>query len=149
MHGTTDALGNPLHFVLTGAQTHDITQAEPLLTHALALAQELEQTIARLIADKGYDAEALRETLRTANIEPVIPYRERKPRKNSQPDPVPPVTPPPDKPPVDWHTYKERHLIECFFNRIKHYRRIFTRFDKLASRYLSFLNFVATLVWLR
>lgn len=49
----------------------------------------------------------------------------------------------------DDHPYRERHLVECFINKIKHYRRIFSRFDKLASRYLGFLYFVGVLVWLR
>ncbi|MEA3338131.1 MAG: IS5/IS1182 family transposase, partial [Chloroflexota bacterium] len=49
----------------------------------------------------------------------------------------------------DVHLYKERHLVECFINKIKQYRRIFSRFDKLARRYLGFLRFAATLIWLR
>ena len=49
----------------------------------------------------------------------------------------------------DVHLYKERHLVECFMNKIKHYRRIFSRFDKLATRYLGFLSFVAAIIWLR
>jgi transposase len=44
---------------------------------------------------------------------------------------------------------RERHLVECFFNKIKHYRRIFSRFEKLAERYLGFLGFVGALSWLR
>jgi transposase len=120
-----------------------MTQAEPLLERAHALADDLEQAIERLVADKGYDAEPLRELVRAWQIEPVIPYREPKQTKGK------PKTTPPATPPIDWHSYKERHLIECFFNRIKHYRRIFTRFEKLASRYLGFLSFVAALVWLR
>ena len=44
---------------------------------------------------------------------------------------------------------KEWHLIECFFNKIKRFRRIFSRFDKLAKRYLVFLYFVSALIWLR
>jgi hypothetical protein len=47
------------------------------------------------------------------------------------------------------HLYKERHLVECFINKIKHYRRIFSRFDKLARRYLGFLSFAGALIWLR
>jgi len=49
----------------------------------------------------------------------------------------------------DKHLYRERHLVECFINKIKHYRRIFSRFDKLAKRYLGFLSFVGALIWLR
>ena len=49
----------------------------------------------------------------------------------------------------DEHLYRERHLIECFINKIKHYRRVFSRFDKLSKNYLGFLSFVSALVWLR
>ena len=44
---------------------------------------------------------------------------------------------------------RERHLVECFINKIKHYRRIFSRFEKLDTRYLGFLHFTAALIWLR
>jgi len=50
---------------------------------------------------------------------------------------------------VDWFVYKERHLIECFFNKIKHYRRIFSRYEKTACNYMGVLRFVSTLIWLR
>jgi len=50
---------------------------------------------------------------------------------------------------IDWHLYKERHLVECFINKIKWYRRIFSRFDKLAKHFWGFLSFVASLIWLR
>ncbi len=49
----------------------------------------------------------------------------------------------------DVHLYKERHLVECFINKIKQYRRISSRFDKLAVRYMGFLSFVATIIWVR
>jgi transposase len=49
----------------------------------------------------------------------------------------------------DKHWYKERHLVECFVNKIKQYRGTFSRFEKLAKRYLGFLSFAATLIWLR
>jgi transposase len=49
----------------------------------------------------------------------------------------------------DTWLYRERHLIECFINKIKHYRRIFSRFEKLSSRYPGFLHFVGALIWLR
>ena len=55
------------------------------------------------------------------------------------------------KAPADYdrHLYRERHLVECFINKIKHYRRIFSRFEKLDTRYLGFLHFTAALIWLR
>jgi hypothetical protein len=49
----------------------------------------------------------------------------------------------------DEHTYKERYLIECFFGKIKHFRCIFSRFDKAASTFFAFLSFVGALIWLR
>ncbi len=49
----------------------------------------------------------------------------------------------------DPHLYRERHAVECFVNKLKQYRHIFSRFDKLAYRYLAFVYFVATLIWLR
>ena len=49
----------------------------------------------------------------------------------------------------DEYLYRERHLVECFINKIKHYRHIFSRFDKLSSPFLGFLNFVGALIWLR
>ncbi|MEZ4676323.1 MAG: hypothetical protein R2932_19035 [Caldilineaceae bacterium] len=47
------------------------------------------------------------------------------------------------------HLYKERHLVECFINKLKWFRRIFTRYDKLARRYMAFWQFASTLIWLR
>jgi Transposase len=49
----------------------------------------------------------------------------------------------------DKHLYKERHLVECFINKIKHYGRVFSRFEKLAKNFLGFLSFVSALIWLR
>jgi transposase len=121
---SVDALGNPLRFRLTGGQWHDITQAE-------ALVAELE--FERLIADKAYDDSDFIESLLAAEAEVVIP-----PRKNRKKGRE-----------YDKHWYKERHLAECFINKITHYRRIFSRFEKLAQRYLGFLSFVGALIWLR
>ncbi len=121
---SVDALGNPLQFKLTAGQAHDITQAESLL---------LSAPIEYVIADKGYDAETFVQVIRERGAVPVIP-----PRSNRK---VPRE--------YDAHLYKERHLVECFINKIKHYRRIFSRYDKLAMTYLGFLHFVSTLIWLR
>ena len=124
VHALTDALGNPVKFILTGGQESDIGQAENLLTGIQAGA---------LLADKGYDADALLESLKESNIDAVIP-----PRANRTVQRL-----------CDGYLYKERHLIECFFGKIKHYRRVFSRYEKLAVNYLSFLSFVGTLIWLR
>ncbi len=86
-----------------------------------------------LIADRGYDADAFLELLANQGTEAVIPSRKN--RKQARE--------------YDHHLYKERHLVECFINKIKYYRRIFSRFDKLASRFLGFVSLAAALIWLR
>ncbi|MGI8468956.1 MAG: hypothetical protein ACR2N3_10950 [Pyrinomonadaceae bacterium] len=50
---------------------------------------------------------------------------------------------------IDTELYKERHLIECCIGKLKHFRRVFSRFDKLAKNYLSFVQFASTIIWLR
>ena len=109
---------------LTGGQQHDITQAEELIA---GYAGE------HVLADQGYDAQEFRQHILDLGMMPVIP-----PRSNR-------------KEPADYdrHLYRERHLVECFINKIKHYRRIFSRFEKLDTRYLGFLHFTAALIWLR
>ena len=89
--------------------------------------------MAHVIADKGYDSETFVQVIRERGAVPVIPPRSHRktPRK------------------YDAHLYKERHLVECFINKLKHYRRIFSRYDKLAKTFLGFLHFVSSLIWLR
>lgn len=86
-----------------------------------------------MIADKGYDSHDLLELIRATGAIPVIPARKNRTQPRH----------------YDAHLYKERHLVECFINKIKWYRRIFVRYEKLASRYLSFLFLVSALIWLR
>ncbi len=119
-----DALGNPLEFVLTPGQAHDITQAAALLAGY--------QTD-YVIADKGYDADPFLDEIAAIDAIAVIPARKNRTQPRT----------------YDSHLYQERHLVECFFNKIKWFRRIFSRFDKLDRSYLGFLSFVSTLIWLR
>ena len=49
----------------------------------------------------------------------------------------------------DKEFYKERHLVECFFNKLKQFRRVFSRFDQQARNYLSFVQFASMMIWLR
>lgn len=124
IHVSVDALGNPLTIVLTGGERHDVTQATTLLAgHQCDF----------VIADKGYDADHVIECIEEMGAIPVIPGR-----KNRLDDRY-----------YDAHLYRERHLVECFINKIKHYRRVFSRFDKLARRYLGFLRLASALIWLR
>jgi len=126
VHAIADALGNPLDFGLTGGQASDIGQAESLLE----LTPEGTQA---LVGDKGYDSDAFVRAIQARDMEAVIPPRSHRTEARE----------------CDWFIYRERHLIECFFNKIKHYRRIFSRFEKLAHNYMGFLRFVSALIWLR
>ena len=124
IHAVVDALGQALRFNLTAGQRHDITQASDLLTG-------FEN--ANVIADKGYDSNAFIKQIQSQNCIPVIPSKKN--RKSPRD--------------YDKHLYKERHLIECFFNKIKHFRRVFSRFDKKASSFMGFLTYASLIIWLR
>ena len=86
-----------------------------------------------LLADKGYDSDELIKSVTAQGIVAVIPPKKNRIKQRE----------------YDQHLYRERHLIECFINKIKHYRRVFSRFEKLSKNYLGFLSFVSALVWLR
>lgn len=132
IHVVTDALGNPLAFRVTPGQRHEITQAEPLLEQVCLSAEDRAQ-IQAILADKGYDSDALVASIEALEAEPVIPSRKnRKQARN-----------------YDENLYKERNQVERFFNRIKHYRRIATRYEKSALNYISFLHLAAIMQWLR
>ena len=120
IHAMVDALGNPLKFILTAGQRNEITQGESLI-------EGIEHTI--VIADKAYDSNAFIQKIGKQECTAIIPSRKN--RKQSRN--------------YDKYIYKERHLIECFFGKIKHFRRIFSRFDKSAQIYMGFLNFVGVL----
>ena len=120
----TDALGNALRFILTGGERNDITQAEELIENF---------TADYVIADKGYDAEAFVVRLKERNSEAVIPSRVKNKVQRK----------------TDENLYKERHLIEDQIGKLKQFRRVFSRFDKLAKNYLSFIYFASTVIWLR
>jgi transposase len=124
IHLATDALGNALRFILTGGERNDITQAESLVKDLYA---------DYVIADKGYDAEPFVLKLKERNSEVVIPSRSNHKVQRK----------------IDEHLYKERHLIENQIGKLKHFRRVFSRFDKLAKNYLSFIYLASTVVWLR
>lgn len=124
IHITVDALGNPLRLRLTAGQRHDSTEAKALLDGF---------DFERLIADRGYAAQDFIEYLLERGIEAVIPPHQRAKILRA----------------YDEWLYRERHLVECFINKIKHFRRIFSRFEKLDRSYLGFLHFVSALIWLR
>ena len=106
VHVSVDGLGNPLRFTLTAGQQHDITQAEELIA-----GMESEH----VIADRAYDSNQFRESIIGNGAIAVIPPRSNRTKPHS----------------YNEYLYRERHLVECFIGKIKHYRHIFSRFDKL------------------
>jgi transposase len=124
IHIAVGALGNPLRLLLTAGQRHDSPQAAALIEYLEPQA---------LIADKGYDSDPLIEAVTAKGIKAVIPPKRNRLVQRQ----------------YDEHLYRKRHLIECFINKIKHYRRVFSRFEKLSKNYLGFLSFVSALIWLR
>ena len=124
IHVIVDALGNPLALSLTGGQVHDITQAE-------TLAAEIEP--GALLADKGYDADSFIKSLEVRAITPVIPPKSNRKIKRDG----------------DFALYAERNLVESFFNSIKHFRAIATRYEKTARNFLAGLHLVCALAWLK
>jgi len=125
IHVLVDALGNPLKFILTSGAAGDNPQAIPLLAG---------QQTQEVLADRGYDADAT-----VAYIEEQLQATATIPPKQRRLEPRP----------CDYAAYKERHLIECFIGKLKYFRRIFSRFDKYATRFLAFIHFASTFIWLR
>lgn len=125
IHALVDANGNPIALKLTEGQAHDGRSAVDLVDHLSA-----GQT---LIADRAYDSDALRATLAErgawANVKPM-PGRVH----------VPVFSP---------FLYRERNLIERFFNKLKHARAVATRFEKHDANYLAVVKLVATRIWMR
>ena len=107
--------------MLTAGQDHDLACAEPLLENINPGA---------VIADKAHDADALIDKLTKRGTTPVIP-----PKANRK-----------DQRECDFALYCERNLIERFFNKIKHFRGIATRYDKLARNYLAAVQLVAAII---
>jgi len=116
-------LGNPVELMLTPGQAHDLACAEPLIDNADPDA---------LIGDKAYDADSFVETLSARGITPVIPPKANRTTKRA----------------CDFALYCERNLVERFFNKLKHFRAIATRYDKLARNFLAGVQLAATIILL-
>jgi len=124
IHAVVDAKGLPLRLALSAGQEHDSLLAGDLLT-------ELRHD-GMLLADRAYDSDAIRELARERGAWANIPPKRN--RRN-------PICFSP-------HLYRDRNHVERFFNRIKHCRRIATRYDKLAANFLAFIKLAAIRLWL-
>lgn len=116
---------------LTPGQKHDCPQAEPLLD-AVVVTESDAEAVEAVLADKGYDSAELVAHVEAMEAEAVIPSRKRRKQPREH----------------DRELYKERNKVERFFGRIKHYRRIGTRYEKSGRNYLAMLHLVSAMVWL-
>jgi len=123
IHALVDALGNPVAFSLTPGQASDLSQAEPLLEDFAPEA---------FLADKAYDADRLILALEARAIKPVIPPKSNRLVQRH----------------CDFALYRERNLVERFFNTLKHFRAIATRYDKLARNFLSAVHLAGLIILL-
>ncbi len=123
IHALTDAKGRPIALTLTPGNAHDLDGAFDLLA--------IVPTPRRLIADRAYDARRLRDWLGERGAEAVIPPNPTRKHPHA----------------YDAKAYKSRNLIERMFCRLKDFRRIATRYDKLARNFLSGVLIAAATVW--
>ncbi|UOO88264.1 IS5 family transposase [Vitreoscilla massiliensis] len=124
IHLAVDANGHPLDFEITGGETHDSQVAPQLIA--------LVQTGHYLVADKGYDSEKIRESSRKHGMIPVIPRKSNSTKSN---------------PEFSRYLYGLRYVVENAFARLKHFRGIATRFDKLARNYKAMLRLACIFIW--
>ena len=122
IHAVCDALGNPLRFKLTPGNLSDVGQAAKLVEGLSAKA---------LLADKGYDSNSIVELAPAGGMEAIIPSR----RNRKLPHPL------------DSMRYFARHLVENLFQRMKIFRRVATRFEKLDERFLGFIYIAGIMKW--
>lgn len=123
IHALTDETGRPRAFLLAPGNLHDVTAAPDLI--------RLTGAIARLIADKAYDTNSFRHLLRERGTEAVIPSLSRRSPQL----------------PYDRAAYRLRNLIERMFNRLKDFRRVATRYDKLARNFFATVALAAIIIW--
>lgn len=124
-------MGNPLAFSLSGGQRHDCPHAEPLLQACAPSAAEREQVKA-VLADKGYDSDALVEAVEAMEALAVIPSRKNRKQPRVH----------------DKELYAERNQVERLFGWLKQYRRVATRYEKTAVGYASFVHVACIMRWL-
>jgi putative transposase len=124
IHAATEALGLPLRLIGSPGQRNDIAFAHELI-------DGFDADVA--IADKGYDADHLVVRIAESGAEVVIPpKRNRKAQRTCNTD-----------------LYKERNRIERFFSRLKQFRRVATRYDKLLVNFMGFVKLAAIAIWLK
>ncbi len=125
IHAAVDALGNPLRVAITPGHWGDCPQARGLIAGMTG--------VAHVIADAAYDADPLRAFIRDdLGADAQIPSNPSRTFKH----------------PLDRDLYKERHLVEMFFNKIKRFRRIALRCEKTIASFRAFVHLACAMVWI-
>ena len=114
-----------MRVILTPGQSSDMTAVPELLAGL--------PTPVTVVADRGYDSNAVLDLIRASGAEPSIPSTSQRSVRRS----------------VDMVIYRQRNLVERFFCKLKHFRRVATRFDKLARNFLAAVLLASTRLWLR
>jgi transposase len=123
IHAIADAKGRLLSILLSGGEAHDCPPAQRLIRRC--------KPAKKLLGDKAYDSAELREWLSNRGTRPVIPNRSNRKQPFR----------------FDKKSYKQRHLIENAFCRLKDFRRIATRYDRLARNFLASICLAAAIMW--
>ncbi|WP_305415136.1 IS5 family transposase [Oceanobacter sp. 3_MG-2023] len=118
-----DSLGNPVRLILTGGQASEYGQSKCLIAGFSA---------DYVLADKGYDSDAFIQRIESQDSRTVTPPRHHRKKQRD----------------YDRELYKKRNLVERCFLKLKRYRRIATRYGRLARNYLSMLCLVSSIIWL-
>jgi putative transposase len=124
IHAATEALGLPIRLIGSPGQRNDIALAHDLIDGFEAQA---------ILADKGYDADHLCDRIVKTGTDVVIP-----PKRNRK-----------TQRPYNRELYKERNRVERFFAKLKQFRRVATRYDKLLANFMGFVKLAAIAIWLR
>lgn len=126
LHATVDAIGLPLRIHPTPGQYGDCRQAEALLSGL--------QGVGHVIADAADDADLLRAFI-AVDLGATAQIKANLSRAMA--------------PPIDWNLYKERHQVECFFNKLKRFRRIALRCEKTTTAFMGFVHLACAMIWIR
>jgi len=120
IHAIVDGLGNPVEFLLSPGSDHDST-------HAIEILDKVDIEGSNILGDKAFDTNDILKYIQGRVAVAVIPSKSNRIIQRD----------------CDWWIYKERHLVECFFQKIKWFRRIATRYDKSDDSFLGFIYLAA------
>lgn len=128
IHLAVDANGNPIEFIISDGTTHDVKVAPELVSLLDSDKTEF------ICADKGYDSDELRYQIKNRAIGANIPKKKNTKSSNNH---------------MDWYLYKMSHLVENAFARLKHFRSIATRFDKLKESFEATVALACAYIWIK